>query len=79
MTVQNPQLSKPVFMSNFYLLNLANTLSLTKQVALEHLPYEEGIKTPVSLNTTSLLIFLEHLPYEEGIERQQNTQGVTLS
>jgi hypothetical protein len=45
MTVQNSQLSKPVSMSFFYLLNPVNTLCFMKQLLLEHLPYEEGIKT----------------------------------
>ena len=45
MAVQNAQLSKCVFMSFFYLLNQSNTLSFMKRVLLEHLPYEEGIKT----------------------------------
>jgi len=38
-----------------------------KQVALEHLPYEEGIKTiPATRSRKSSC--LEHLPYEEGIK-----------
>ena len=45
MPVQNLQLSKPVLMVKFYLLNLPNTLSFEARPLLEHLPYEEGIKT----------------------------------
>ena len=55
-------------MSIFYLLNLVNTLFFTKQVALEHLPYEEGIKTNPVKNNTTMTLPLEHLPYEEGIK-----------
>ena len=35
--------------------------------SLEHLPYEEGIKTP-SFELLRFFALLEHLPYEEGIK-----------
>ncbi|MCI5141458.1 MAG: hypothetical protein D3909_06985 [Candidatus Electrothrix sp. ATG1] len=45
MPVQISQLSKPVLMVKFYLLNLLNPLLFEARPLLEHLPYEEGIKT----------------------------------
>ena len=60
-------------MVKFYSLNLMNTLLFEARPLLEHLPYEEGIKT-LALSTLieEPVTTLEHLPYEEGIKTFSN-------
>jgi len=45
-------------------------------VALEHLPYEEGIKTDSKKPLSKKMSQLEHLPYEEGIKTAKDTLTV---
>ena len=64
MTVQNPQFSKTVFMSNFYLHNLLNSVLFEARPLSEHLPYEEGIIPPQS---HCLNLPFTHIPHHDTI------------